>query len=269
MPKIRVDTETEKRAGKADIGLLSVPRHIAVIMDGNGRWAQRRRLTRAAGHREGVESVRIICEACLDAGVREVTFYAFSTENWRRPKLEVRALMHLMRRFLIKERGGMMDKGIQLRGIGRLDDLPPSVRRELAKSVEILKDNDKLIMRLALSYGGRAEIIDAAREMAREAAEGRLCPESIDEAVFRSYLYDKDMTDPDLLIRTGGESRLSNFLLWQLSYAEFYMTPVCWPEFRRDEFEKALHSYSERTRRFGRLREATDISSGGAAESQP
>ena len=267
MPETRLDTRT--RNGKAGVGLLSVPHHIAVIMDGNGRWAQRRRLARVAGHREGVESVRSMCESCIDAGVSELTLYAFSTENWRRPKMEVRALMHLLRRFLIRERGEMMEKGIQLRGIGCLDDLPASVRRELAKTTDMLRDNDKLIMRLALSYGGRAEITHAAREMARAAAEGRLRPEDIDESLFRSYLYDGHMTDPDLLIRTGGESRLSNFLLWQLSYAEFYMTPVCWPEFRREEFEKALDWYSERTRRFGGVLEATDVSSGGAAESQP
>ncbi len=225
-------------------------------MDGNGRWAAERGRSRNVGHRRGVESVREITRECSRLGIGQLTLYAFSSENWKRPKLEVNFLMRLLKRFIVAERREMMDNNIRFRAIGRLGELPAAVQKELARSAEITAGNDGLTLCLALNYGGRQEITDAARALARDAAAGAVEPDGIDEKKFASYLYDPNMPEPDLLIRTSGEMRVSNFLLWQISYSEIYCTEVPWPDFRREELHKALAEYARRERRFG------DIASG-------
>jgi undecaprenyl diphosphate synthase len=230
-----------------------VPRHVAIIMDGNGRWARRLGLSRRRGHSEGAESVRVIVRECARLGVEQLTLYAFSTENWRRPRTEVRLLMALLKRFLISERRELIENNLRLRAIGRLAELPDEVRKELRKSIEICAPNTGMILRLALNYGGRQEILDAARKMALEARRDGRPPEDWTERDFTLALYDAEMTDPDLLIRTGGEKRLSNFLLWQTSYAELWFTKTCWPEFRAAHLRQALRAYAHRERRFGGL----------------
>lgn len=229
----------------------SVPRHVAVIMDGNGRWARARGLPRIEGHRAGARSVRRIVEACHDVGVEYLTLYAFSTENWIRPAAEVSALMALLVRFL-NDRAKDLDKyRIRLNAIGELDRLPAAVRRRLDDVISRTRDHDRGTLTLALSYGSRAEIAHAAREIAGEVRAGTLDPAAVDEGVVARHLYTNGLPDPDLVIRTAGEMRLSNFLLWQLSYAEFWVTDVCWPDFGKREFRKALQDYSLRRRRFG------------------
>ncbi len=229
------------------------PEHIAVIMDGNGRWAQQRGLRRVFGHQEGVNSVRETTTECAAMGVKSLTLYAFSVENWKRPRAEVRFLMRMLRRFLVNERPTLMENGVRLRGLGRLDDLPGEALETLRETERLTADNDGMLLRLALSYGGRAELADATRRLAEDVRAGRLAPEAIDEETLRGYLYDPATPDPDLLIRTAGEMRVSNFLLWQISYSELYVTDVCWPEFRRPQLLEALRSYAGRERRFGGL----------------
>jgi undecaprenyl diphosphate synthase len=221
-------------------------------MDGNGRWAQRNGLPRRRGHLEGVESVRVVVEECARRGVRQLTLYAFSTENWRRPPPEVRFLMGLLKRFIIAERKEFIENNLRLRVIGRLEGMPAAVRGEVAKTVDLCKANTGMIVRLALNYGGRQEIVDAARRVAKASRNG-LDLEALTEVEFARFLYDDEMTDPDLLIRTGGEMRLSNFLLWQLSYAELWFTRSCWPEFRAPRLRQAFQAYARRERRFGGL----------------
>ena len=227
---------------------------MAIIMDGNGRWARRLGLSRRRGHSEGAESVRAIIRECSRLGVEQITLYAFSTENWRRPRTEVRLLMALMKRFLVSERGELIENNLRLRAIGRLAELPEDVREALEKSIQICVNNTGMIVRLALNYGGRQEILDAARKMALEARRNRQEPEDWTEQDFKGALYDPEMTDPDILIRTGGEMRLSNFLLWQLSYAELWFTKTCWPEFRAAHLRQAFRAYAHRERRFGGLK---------------
>ena len=229
------------------------PEHIAVIMDGNGRWAERQGLRRIFGHREGVASVREITTECARMGVQSLTLYAFSVENWKRPKAEIRYLMRLLRRFLVAERPTLMENSVRLRGLGRLDDLPAEALAELRRSEELTKDNDGMLLRLALSYGGRTELGDAARALALDVVAGRVEPASIDCNTLRNYLYDPATPDPDLLIRTAGEMRISNFLLWQISYSELFVTEACWPEFRRAHLLEALQDYARRERRYGGL----------------
>lgn len=228
-----------------------VPRHVAVIMDGNGRWARRRGLARSRGHSEGAESVRAVVRECRRLGVAELTLYAFSTENWKRPPREVSFLMSLLGRFLNSERKSIMKNNIRMAAIGRLDQIPARVRAQLEKSIEMSRGNDGMILRLALNYGGRQEILDAARKFAIEARRQAADPTELTEDAFRRFLYDDGMSDPDLMIRTGGETRLSNFLLWQSSYTELYFTHTCWPEFREPELREAFKSYARRERRFG------------------
>ena len=235
-------------------GSEHVPRHVAIIMDGNGRWARRLGLPRRRGHSEGAESVRVIIRECARLGVEQLTLYAFSTENWRRPRTEVRLLMALMKRFLISERGELIENNLRLRAIGRLGKLPEDVRKELEKTIEICGTNTGMIVRLALNYGGRHEIVDAARKLALEARRNGQAPDDWTEQDFKRCLYDAEMTDPDILIRTGGEMRLSNFLLWQLSYAELWFTRTCWPEFRAAHLRQAFRAYAHRERRFGGLK---------------
>ena len=230
-----------------------IPRHVAIIMDGNGRWARRRGFARRRGHSEGAESVRVVVRECAKRGVQQLTLYAFSTENWRRPGTEVRFLMSLLKKFLISERREMMENNIRLRAVGRIEAIPEAVRAELEKSIALCRNNTGMILRLALNYGGRQEIVDAARKMARQAEQDGLVLETLTEDGFRRFLYDEEMTDPDLLIRTGGEMRLSNFLLWQLSYAELWFTQTCWPEFRAHPLTQAFQAYGERDRRYGGL----------------
>ena len=234
-----------------EIDPAHVPRHVAIIMDGNGRWAVGRGLERNAGHREGIESVREIIRTCRDYGVEVLTLYAFSIENWNRPKGEVSELMRLLEEYLETELAEVAGHGAQVRSIGRLDRLPPSTRRAVEHAVAETADNDGMKLVFALSYGGRAEIVDAARRLARDAELGKIDPEVVDEKAFASYLYAADLPDPDLLIRTGAEQRVSNFLLWQIAYAELHLSDRMWPDFRRTEFEAAILDYQRRERRFG------------------
>jgi undecaprenyl diphosphate synthase len=225
---------------------------VAIIMDGNGRWAQERGKRRVKGHEVGAESVRAITRECARLGVSELTLYAFSTENWRRPKAEVKLLMELLKRYLIQERAEIMDNRIVFRAIGELDRLPARVLREYETTRDMSADNGGMVLRLALSYGGRSEILDAAKQMAKLAAEqGYQAVAGLDEEGFRRFLYDPAMKDPDLLIRTAGEVRLSNFLLWQISYAELYVSSLCWPDFREVALHEAFHDFGRRVRRFG------------------
>lgn len=229
------------------------PEHIAVIMDGNGRWAEGRGMRRIFGHREGVNSVRETTTECATMGVKSLTLYAFSVENWKRPRAEVRYLMRLLRRFLIDERPTLMENDIRLIGIGRLGDIPEEALNTLRETERLTANNGGMVLRLALSYGARTELADASRRLAEDVEAGRRSSADIDEETLRSYLYDPDTPDPDLLIRTAGEMRLSNFLLWQISYSEFYVTDVCWPGFRRQHLLEALRSFASRERRFGGL----------------
>ena len=233
----------------------SVPEHVAVIMDGNGRWAKARGLPRLKGHEAGAESVRAVLRACRDAGVHYLTLYAFSVENWVRPKSEIRGLMHLLATFLTEREHELHENKVRLRVTGRLSDLPRPVQvglKRVMKSTEAY-GNGQLI--LALSYGGRAEIADAVRSIAEEVAAGTLKPRDVCEQTISDHLYLPDVPDPDLMIRTSGEMRLSNFLLWELSYSELYVTDVLWPDFREAEFEAALESFKQRRRRFGDVTE--------------
>jgi undecaprenyl diphosphate synthase len=229
------------------------PRHIAIIMDGNGRWAKSRGLPRAAGHRAGAETVREVVSACQDLGVEFLTLYAFSSENWNRPQKEIDSLMSLLERFLKSKAQDLSDKNVRLRSIGRTELLPPSCRYELDKAIEATKGNTGLTLILALSYGSREEITDAARRIVTKVQDGELSLSEIDEQHFADHLDTAQYPDPDLLIRTSGELRLSNFLLWQLSYAEFYVTQKNWPDFRKSDFLEAIDNYSRRNRRFGRV----------------
>ncbi|MBI2559603.1 MAG: isoprenyl transferase [Planctomycetes bacterium] len=231
-----------------------LPEHIAIIMDGNGRWAKTRGLQRIRGHIEGIKSVREITQECARKHIKQLTLYAFSYENWKRPKTEVNFLMKLLKRYLIRERKEIQENNIRLTTIGRVSELPKSVQKELAIGIEESKHNTGMILCLALNYGGRTEIIDAAKRLAEDAKNANVDLDKIDEDTFRQYLYMPEMSDPDLLIRTGGEMRISNFLLWEVSYSELYVTPVCWPDFRKEQLEEALKEYAQRERRFGGIK---------------
>ena len=228
-----------------------VPRHVAVIMDGNGRWAKQRGQPRIFGHRAGAESLRAILRACRDHGVEYLTVYAFSTENWIRPKEEVSGLMALLKTFLKKDEHELHENQVRLRVTGRIQDLPKAVRAELERVMAATRHYAKGHLILALSYGGRTEIVDAVRAIAIKAQTGELDPARIDETTISRHLYLPDVPDPDLMIRTSGELRLSNFLLWELSYAEFFFTETLWPDFREPDFAKALAEYARRQRRYG------------------
>jgi undecaprenyl diphosphate synthase len=236
----------------------AVPRHIAVIMDGNGRWAQRQGLPRVRGHEAGAESVREIVRVCGEIGVEALTLFSFSTENWRRPEDEVEALMALLARYLTDETVELMQNSVRLRGIGELERLPKHVRQLLEQATEITAKNKGLRLTLALSYGGRAEIVHAVREIAARVQQGSLDPASISEETVSSLLYTAGLPEPDLLVRTSGEMRISNFLLWQLAYAEIYVTETLWPEFRRAELEEAVQWFATRERRFGKTSAQVD-----------
>ena len=236
---------------KAETEAGKVPRHVAIIMDGNGRWAQQHKLPRLSGHEAGRKSVKKVVQAAIAHGVRYLTLYAFSVENWQRPRDEVQGLMGLLRLVLREELTEMGKEGVRLRAMGRLQDLPEAVREELESAIEKTKANTKLDLILALSYGSRVEITEAARAIAREAKSGQLEADKITEETISQHLYTRDLPDPDLLIRTSGEMRISNFMLWQISYAEIHVTPVLWPDFGKEEFAAALADYARRDRRFG------------------
>jgi len=229
------------------------PEHIAVIMDGNGRWAKGRGMLRVFGHKEGIGSVREITTECAKMGVKSLTLYAFSVENWKRPRQEVAFLMELLEQFLVEERPTLMDNGVRLRAIGRIDDLPAGPLARLRETEQLTANNDGMLLRLALSYGARAELADALKRFARDVAAGVVRESEIDEETLRRYLYDPNTPDPDLLIRTSGELRVSNFLLWQISYSEIYVAKECWPEFRKPQLLAALEDYAKRVRKFGGL----------------
>ena len=229
------------------------PEHIAIIMDGNGRWAEERGLRRVFGHRAGIDSVREITTECARMGVQSLTLYAFSVENWKRPSAEVRYLMKLLQEYLVKERPTLMDNQVRLRAIGRLAGLPGPALAELRRTEDLTRANTGMLLRLALSYGSRAEIADALKQIVQDARAGVLDPADVDEETLRSYLYDPETPDPDLLIRTAGEMRISNFLLWQISYSEIHVSAVCWPEFRKPQLLEALRAYAGRKRKFGGL----------------
>ena len=230
-------------------GDSSLPRHVAIIMDGNGRWAKQRGLPRIEGHRAGAKNVRKVARAFADHGVKYLTLFAFSTENWDRPKEEVTGLLHLLSQSIDEEIQRFHQANIKLVHIGKPDRLPLELKRKVKSATELTKDNTEMTLCLAFDYGSRSEIVDAVRCI----KEGNVSPEGISETIFSSYLDTADIPDPDLLIRTGGEFRLSNFLLWQVAYSELYFTPVSWPDFNEKEIEKALLDYKQRQRRFGNL----------------
>jgi undecaprenyl diphosphate synthase len=224
-------------------------------MDGNGRWAQQRGLLRIKGHVAGVESVRTVVRLARKLGISYLTLFAFSEENWQRPSMEIRALMALLRRYLHRELSEMQENQIALRAIGNLTQLPEAVQRDLAQTIAATAKGSQMVLTLALSYGGRSEIVQAVQTLAQDILAGRLRPEEIDTALFARYLYTADMPDPDLLIRTSGEYRLSNFLLWQSAYTELYVTETLWPDFREEAFHHSLEAYRQRERRFGLTQE--------------
>jgi len=233
----------------------NIPRHIAIIMDGNGRWAKKRGLPRLAGHREGIRSVRDIVEACGKIGVQVLTLYTFSTENWRRPRDEVSGLMKLLVRTLKREIRDLMKNNVRVMAIGEMEDIPERIRKEFLEGIEATKNNTGLVLNLALSYGSREEILSAVRRIAADVRDGRLDPSDIDAPVFSSRLYTSALPDPDLMIRTSGELRISNFLLWQIAYTEIFITDMLWPDFRRQNLYEAIDNYQGRERRFGRVSE--------------
>ncbi|GBC95630.1 Ditrans,polycis-undecaprenyl-diphosphate synthase ((2E,6E)-farnesyl-diphosphate specific) [bacterium HR16] len=239
------------KAREAGVDFSRLPQHIAIIMDGNGRWALQRGLPRLVGHRQGYRTVRRVVKDCADLGVKMVTLYTFSTENWRRPPDETSGLMALIEEAARQELRQMVINGIQVRVIGRMHELPTSLQEELRRGIEITARNNRLILNLAINYGGRAEIVDAVRAIARRVRQGELQPEEIDESTIRAHLYAPDMPDPDLLIRTAGEMRVSNFLVWQTAYSELWVTPTLWPDFRTEHLIEAILSYQQRVRKFG------------------
>lgn len=232
-----------------DIPLQGVPYHIGIIMDGNGRWAVQRGLPRLAGHRAGVENLRRVLRACVEFNVKMLTIYAFSTENWKRPAVEVEGLLRIFARVIDRELDQLDQEGVQLRHIGRLEGIPERLQAKVQRAIELTKDNNQLILNIAFNYGGRAEIADAVQAIVRDG----VLPEQVTEDLINGYLYTAGCPDPDLIIRTSGELRTSNFLIWQAAYAEYYVTPTLWPDFDRDQLYQALLAFTERNRRFGEV----------------
>lgn len=230
-----------------------VPRHVAIIMDGNGRWARERNLPRPLGHRSGMKSVRSVVEGSLEAGVEVLSLFAFSQENWQRPAAEIKALMSLLKEYIAREAAELNAQGVRVRVLGDLSRLNPSAANAAEQLVALTEGNSRLTLNLFISYGSRAELVRAAKLIARDVRDGRLDLEAVDEDALRSRLYTSDCPDPDLLIRTSGEQRISNFLLWQCAYAELYMSPVLWPDFSRRHLYEAIMAYQNRDRRFGRV----------------
>ena len=245
--------QTVLTALPADLDVQRLPKHVAVIMDGNGRWAKQQGLPRFMGHRRGVETLKQLLRCCKDWGIPALTAYAFSTENWGRPIAEVEFLMTLFERVLRKELKEMVDEGVQIQFVGDLEALPKSLRIEIDRAVSATQHNRAITFMVATNYGGRKEIIQACRAIAAKVRAGELDIQDIDEQVFERHLYTAGIGDPDLLIRTSGEMRVSNFLLWQVAYAELYVTHTLWPDFGRDEFHRALRDFQNRHRRFGKV----------------
>ena len=241
-----------------DIPAQQLPKHIAMIMDGNGRWAQRNNLPRIEGHRRGTKTVGNVIEECQRLGIGQLTLYCLSSENWKRPQPEIDFLMHLLQQFMIESRGRLIEKKIRLEIIGRRSKLPDHVRTEMDKSLEMTSHFKDFCLCLAINYGARQEIVDAVQRIAGKAAAGQLDPSAIDEQTISAHLDTAGMPDPDLLIRTAGEMRVSNYLLWQISYAELWVTDRCWPEFRIEDLHHALRDYAARERRYGGLVDETD-----------
>ena len=241
-------------AERLGVSPQQIPRHIAIIMDGNGRWAQKKHLPRAEGHRQGGKIVEIIAQHCVDLGVECLTLYSFSTENWKRPKAEVDALMYLYTRYLAEIRPTLMKNNVKLIHLGRLVPLPIQVTTELSKTIEMTAGNTGMVLALALNYSGRVEIVDAIRAIVTECNDGRLKLDDIDEECVTRHLYTAALVEPNLLIRTANEMRVSNFLLWQISYTEFYVTETLWPDFKDKDLEKAVLAYAKRQRRFGDIK---------------
>ena len=245
-----INLKTENHIQKQNL-----PKHIAIIMDGNGRWAKKQGMLRAFGHENGTKSVRETVEACAELGIKHLTLYAFSTENWKRPKLEVDTLMKLLVSSLKKEIKTLLDNKIKLKAIGNLESLPKKVYKELQEVIELTKDNTHMDLTLALSYGSREELLHAVKEISIKVKNNIISTENIDESVFNAHLYTQSLPDVDLLIRTSGEQRISNFLLWQIAYAELYFTPVLWPDFTKQHLNEAITEYQKRERRFGKTSE--------------
>jgi undecaprenyl diphosphate synthase len=245
--------DTLQRLADAGLDPERLPAHVAIIMDGNGRWARQRGLQRVEGHLRGVASVRATVEECCRLGVTQLTLYCLSSENWKRPQTELNFLMALLEQYLIEERAEILDQNIRFSVIGRRSGLSVPVLHEIDENIRLTRDNTGMGLCLAINYGARTELIDAVRTLAEQVRAGTLDPEQIDEAVISSALYTAGMPDPDLLIRTAGEMRVSNFLLWQISYAELWVTERCWPDFDRDTLREALRDYARRERRFGGL----------------
>ncbi len=246
--------DTLARLAEAGLDPERMPAHVAIIMDGNGRWARQRGLPRVQGHAQGVHSVRSTVEECCRLGVGQLTLYCLSSENWKRPQTELDFLMALLEQYLIEERQEILDQNIRFAVIGRRSELPPAVLREIDENIRLSRDNTGMVLCLAINYGGRTELLDAVRSLAEQARDGKLRPEDIDEETISNALYTAGMPDPDLLIRTAGEMRVSNFLLWQISYAELWVTERCWPDFDTTTLKQALRDYAGRERRFGGLK---------------
>ena len=251
MNSLRMDTAISEHESVSGLDPTRLPRHVAIIMDGNGRWARGRGLPRVMGHRAGIKSVRAAAEIAREVGVEFLTLYAFSVENWKRPTGEVSTLMRLLNEFLRRELSTLMKNEIRLNVLGDFAGLPEIVRRHLERVMEETRENRKMVLNLALNYGGRSEIVHAARRVAEQVKAGKLKLSQLNEEIFSRFLYTDGQPDPDLLIRTSGEQRISNFLLWQISYAELYITPKLWPDFGKADFLDALRDYQRRERRFG------------------
>jgi undecaprenyl diphosphate synthase len=250
----RFDAATLQRLAEAGLDPTRLPAHVAVIMDGNGRWARQRGLPRVEGHARGVHSVRATVEECCRLGVRQLTLYCFSSENWKRPQKELDFLMTLLEQYLIEERAEILRENIVFCTIGRREGMSAAVLAQIDENVRLSASNTGMVLCLAINYGSRTEIVDACRKVAREVQSGKREPDAIDETVIASALYTAGQPDPDLLIRTAGEMRVSNFLLWQISYAELWVTERCWPDFDRDTLRQAFRDYAQRERRFGGLK---------------
>jgi undecaprenyl diphosphate synthase len=254
VPTSTFSPDTLQRLASAGLDPERLPAHVAVIMDGNGRWARQRGLPRVQGHAQGVKSVRATVEECCRLGVSQLTLYCLSSENWKRPQTELDFLMALLEQYLIEERNEIIEQNIRFSVIGRRGDLPEPVLREIDENIRLTRDSTGMGLCLAINYGGRTELIDAVRSVTEQVRDGKLKPEQIDEAVISNALYTAGMPDPDLLIRTAGEMRISNFLLWQISYAELWVTERCWPDFDHTTLRQALLDFARRERRFGGLK---------------
>jgi undecaprenyl diphosphate synthase len=248
-----MEQKIRETAGRLGLQPEQLPRNIAIIMDGNGRWAQRQGLPRYEGHSEGAKTAERVAQSCVDFGMQSLTLYSFSMENWKRPRAEVNALMHLYAEYLVGIRSSLMKNNVRLIHLGRMDGLPQTVSEALVETMRLTRDNTGMVLALALNYSGRAEIVDATRAIVQACQAGRLRPDDIDEDCISRHLYTAGVPDPDLLIRTASELRVSNFLLWQISYSEFYVTETLWPDFTSESLERAIAAYVHRDRRFGAI----------------